>query len=108
MHGNYRPHVARVVKDYPCGIDWPRRTPDLNPMKHLYLRHARRLVRNREPESTPDLRVDQLEVRENITTGRLSIVFKADWSFERVHYTIDNIHVGLFVSLLRICLFLLE
>ena len=61
MHDNARPHVARVVEDYldemdVQRLDWPSRSPDLNPIEHVWDMLGRQ-IRNRQPETIPDLRI---------------------------------------------------
>ena len=70
MHDNARPHVARVVNAYLDEmdiqrLDWPPRSPDLNPIEHVWDMLGR-LVRNRQTETIPDLRVALLEEWDNI------------------------------------------
>lgn len=67
MHDNARPHVARCVKDYleEVGIaymDWPARSPDMNPIEHLWDQLKRR-VRGRltTPRTLQELRNALLE-----------------------------------------------
>jgi hypothetical protein len=50
---NARPHRARVVNDFlqqqqVAGIDWPARSPDLNPIEHLWDALGR-LIRGNHP-----------------------------------------------------------
>ncbi|CAB3230083.1 unnamed protein product [Arctia plantaginis] len=53
MHDNARPHTARIVHDYleEVGIElmqWPARSPDLNPIEHAW-DELQRCVKGRNP-----------------------------------------------------------
>lgn len=53
MHDNARPYLARIVQEYlqeACieTLDWPPRSPDLNPIEHLGDSLGRQL-RNHQP-----------------------------------------------------------
>jgi len=70
MQDNARFHVARSVTEYleETNIQrlvWPARSPDLNPIEHVWDMLGRR-VRNRQPNTLSDLRTALLEEWENI------------------------------------------
>lgn len=62
MHDNARPHTARVVTEYLDEVqitrfDWPARSPDLNPIEHVWDEMGRRLRRHAQaPRNSRELR----------------------------------------------------
>ena len=70
MQDNARPHVARIVTQYLeevniLRLQWPSRSPDLNPIEQVWDMLGRR-VRQRNIETLPELRRALLEEWENI------------------------------------------
>lgn len=72
MHDNARPHVARVVTEYldEVGIrrfDWPARSPDMNPIEHVWDELGRRIRRHTpSPRTAQELRELLLQEWNNI------------------------------------------
>ena len=72
MHDNARPHVARVCQQflYVEGIDamdWPARSPDLNPIEHLWDIMSRTIrQRNVAPQTVQELTAALIQVWEEI------------------------------------------
>lgn len=69
MHDNARPHVAQIVTQYLAEIgirimQWPARSPDLNPIEHLW-DSLKQKVRARDPAPT--------------TLGDLQLAIKEEW-----------------------------
>lgn len=77
MQDNAKPHAARVTVDYleEVGIPtlrWPARSPDLNPIEHVWDQVGRRINhRNNPPLSLNDLRTAVVEEWDNLPQGRV-------------------------------------
>lgn len=73
MHDNARPHTAAIVRDYLADIgvramDWPARSPDLNPIEHMWDELKKR-IRARVPtvSSIQELKDALIEEWNNIS-----------------------------------------
>lgn len=72
MQENARPHTARITADYlkEVGIPtlkWPARSPDLNPIEHLWDELSRRIKRKINPPTTlSELRIALVKTWEEI------------------------------------------
>lgn len=72
MHDNARPHVAIRVHQYLTEVairtmDWPARSPDLNPIEHMWDKLKRAVyARNPVPTTVPELREAITQEWENI------------------------------------------
>lgn len=61
MHDNARSHTSLIVRNYPKEvgidhIDWPARSPDLNPIEHVWDFIGRRLrSEGRQPQNLQEL-----------------------------------------------------
>lgn len=77
MHDNARPHTAAIVTDYlqEVGItrmEWPARSPDLNPIEHAWDELGRRVKRRIPPPITlRELKLALVEEWGNIPQNRL-------------------------------------
>lgn len=72
MHDNARAHVAGLVTEYLDAVGiarlpWPARSPDLNPIEHVW-DNLKRRIRSREPAPTSinELKIAVVEEWENI------------------------------------------
>ena len=80
QHGNARPHVARVCKDFLANnnivpLDWPPYSPDLSPIENLWDELDRRVRRRRNtPNTLEQLRTALLEGWENIPMRKIKAV----------------------------------
>lgn len=72
MHDNARPHTARVVRDYlqEVGItqmQWPARSPDMNPIEHVWDIIGRRVhQKNPSPRNVEELKLSLVEEWNNL------------------------------------------
>lgn len=77
MQDNARPHTAQIVFDYlqEVGItrmEWPARSPDLNPIEHAWDELGRRVrQRNPPPITLRDMKLALIEEWQNIPQHRL-------------------------------------
>lgn len=77
MHDNARPHTAQIVRDYflEVGINcmnWPSRSPDLNPIEHVWDELGRRVrARDPAPATLRDLKQALVEEWDNIPQERI-------------------------------------
>ena len=61
MHDNARPHTARVTRQYLLDktievMEWPARSPDLNPIEHVWDMISRIIARrNNDPQTIQEL-----------------------------------------------------
>lgn len=81
MHDNARPHVARIVREFLDEVEihamaWPARSPDLNPIEHVWDRLGRR-ARQRNPETLQDLRNVLLEEWEMIPQQDIAALIRS-------------------------------
>lgn len=72
MHDNARPHTASIVNSYlrEVGInqmDWPARSPDMNPIEHAWDILGRRVrQRNPAPRNVEELKLALVEEWDNL------------------------------------------
>ncbi|CAG4973881.1 unnamed protein product [Colias eurytheme] len=72
MHDNARPHTAGSVVQYLqeveiAAMDWPARSPDLNPIEHLWDELKRKVrARNPAPATKSDLKAALIEEWDSI------------------------------------------
>lgn len=77
MQDNARPHTARIVFDYLEDVsitrmEWPARSPDMNPIEHAWDELGRRVrQRNSPPITLRELKEALIEEWENIPQHRL-------------------------------------
>lgn len=79
---NARPHRAAIVNNFHqehleyVHMDWPARSPDLNPIEHIWDQIGRS-VQNRQPANLVDLRTFLLEEWENLPQIRIRQLFRS-------------------------------
>lgn len=81
MHDNARPHTARCVEQYinEVGIhvmEWPARSPDLNPIEHVWDNLGRR-ARHHFPDTLQDLRMALQDEWERIPQEEMAALIRS-------------------------------
>ena len=77
IHDNARPHTGRIVRNYLQEVnincmEWPARSPDLNPIEHAWDEHGRCVrQRNPPPITLRELKTALIEEWENIPQNRI-------------------------------------
>lgn len=77
MHDNARPHTGRIVNDYLqemniTRMEWPARSPDINPIEHVWDELGRCVKqRNPPPITLRELKIALTEEWENIPQNRI-------------------------------------
>lgn len=83
VHDNARPHTAHIVNEYldEVGIDrmiWPAKSPDMNPIEHVWDEMGRRIrSRNRVPDTLDTLGEALIEEWNNIPQINISNLIRS-------------------------------
>lgn len=83
MQDNARPHTAGSVRQYLqeveiAAMDWPARSPDLNPIEHLWDQLKKKVrARNPAPATKPDLKAALLEEWDSIDQDQVKKLIRS-------------------------------
>ena len=78
MHDNARPHVARIVNEYLHEVNirtlnWPPRSPDLNPIEHLWDIIGRALRQHQPPPANlQDIQIMVTDIWQGLDQNQIS------------------------------------
>jgi hypothetical protein len=82
MHDNARPHIAQIVNEYLDTVEmhhmvWPARSPDLNPIEHVWDMVGRRVkVRTPAPANLRDLSAAVIQEWQEIDQAVIQNLFE--------------------------------